>query len=345
MVHFQESRAVGVVVWAVVLSLVGQTALGREVKLVICPQKTPAEPGKYSLLPPPASLIDGDAVPLYEKAVKVLPDKTKDDQIYQWLKMPADQLPADQVEQALKPYVESFKYAAQAVKCRQCTWPAWKPETALANVNDYRRLAFAIRLWARLEITQGECEGAMLPIQTGLGMARHMGQAPILIQLQVAVATANSIGGEIEQLVQREDSPNLYSSLAHLPRPFVDVEKAIEAERQATFSRFSGTFVSRERLESQMKPAHDRTRALVRRLDSDLAMLQCVEAIRSFAASHAGQLPQNLAEITEVSVPKDPLCGAAFRYQRTGATAVLESTVSPGGQKSDELRYQITVKN
>jgi len=328
----------------VVLSLVGQAALGREAKLAIHPQKMSAESGNYSLLPPPASLTEGDAVPLYDKAIQALPGKASDDQVRQYLKMPVDQLPGDQVQQTLKPYIESFKCAAQAVKCRQCNWPAWTPETAVAKVNEYRRLAFAIRLWTRLEIAQGECEGAMLPIQTGLGIARHMGQAPTLIQLQMAVATANSIGGEIEQLVQKEDSPNLYPSLAHLPKPFVDVEKAIEAERQATFSRFSGTFASKEQLESQMKPAHDRTRALAKKLDSDLAMLQCVEAIRSYAASPGGQLPETLAEIKEVSIPNDPMSSAAFRYTRTGATAVLESTVPAGGEKRDELRYEIAVK-
>jgi hypothetical protein len=70
-----------------------------------------------------------------------------------------------------------------------------------------------------------------------------------------------------------------------------------------------------------------------------------VEAIRSYAASHAGQLPQTLTEITEVPVPKDPVSGAAFRYSRTGATAVLESAMPSGGDAQDVIRYEITVKN
>jgi hypothetical protein len=345
MVRVRESRTVGAVAWAVVLGLFCESSLGRDVKLVIFPQKASAEAGKYSLLPPPASLTDGDAIPLYEKAAKVLPDKKSDDQVQQYLKMPIDQFPADQAEQLLKQYIDSLKCAAQAVKCRECNWPAWTPETAFARANEYRRLAVAARLWARLENSRGECEGALLAMQTGFGMARHMGWAPTLIQLQHGVATADVLCREIEQLIQIEDAPNLYSALAGLPKPFVDPEKAIETERKATFSRFSGTLLSSKQLESQMKPAHDRTRALAKKLDSDLALLQCVEAIRSYAASHAGQLPQSLAEIKEVSIPNDPMCGAAFRYSRTGATAVLESTVPAGGEKRDEVRYQITVKN
>ncbi len=91
--------------------------------------------------------------------------------------------------------------------------------------------------------------------------------------------------------------------------------------------------------------SRDRVRILAKRLDVNVAALQCVEAIRSYAASHGGQLPQTLAEITEVSVPKDPMSGAAFRYSRTGAAAVLESATPPGGDAKDVTRYEITVKN
>ncbi len=96
---------------------------------------------------------------------------------------------------------------------------------------------------------------------------------------------------------------------------------------------------------AETKAEYDPLLVLGKRLDRDLAILQSVEAIRSYAASHQGQLPQTLAEITEVSVPKDPMSGATFRYARTGATAVLESPALPGGEKREELRYEIVVKN
>jgi hypothetical protein len=345
MVCLREIRTIGAVTCVVLLSLVCQSASGRDVKLVIHPQKVPAEVGKYTLLPPPTSLTDGDAVPLYEKAVKALPDKASYQQIQQWLKMPADQLPVDQVEKVLTQYVESFKCVARAVKCRECNWPAWKPGMQVATVDEYRWLAQSVRLWARLEVLNGQYDGAMLAMQTGFGMARQLVQAPTLIQLQMGVASANVLCREVEELTQMEDAPNLYSALASLPKPFADAEKAIETEKKAASSGgLTGRLVSKQ-LEGVMKPVHDRTRALAKKLDSDLAILQCVEAIRSYAASHGGQLPQTLAEIKEVSIPKDPMCGEAFRYTRTGATAVLESTVPAGGEKRDELRYEIAVKN
>ena len=345
MVRARTDWMVGAAVGVVILSVVCGTALGRDpVKLAIRPQKATAEVGKYPLLPPPASLIDGDAVLLYEKAVKALPDKKSYDQVVQYLKMPIDQLPADQVEQLLKAYIESFKCVAQAVKCRQCNWPALTPGASTGNLEGYRRLAFGIRLWARLELSNAQYDGALLAIRTGFGMAKQLGQAPDLARLLLGVASAESMCREIEQLVQMEDSPNLYAALAAMPKPVIDPETAIETERKAAFSQFPGKFSNKE-LENQMKPSHDRTRVIAKRMDSNLTALLCVEAIRSYAASHGGQLPQTLVEITEVSVPRDPMSGAAFRYSRTGATAVLESTAPAGGETRDELRYEIVVKN
>jgi hypothetical protein len=328
--------------WLIALSPAGEPVFGREVKLVVRPQKMSAEVGKYALLPPAASLTEGDAVPLYEKAAKALPDKKSEDLVRQYLKMRIDQMPADQVEQLLKQYVESFRCVAQAVKCRQCNWPAWTPGAQVANLGEYRRLGFAIRLWARYEIAQENYEGAVLAMQIGLGMGRHSTQVPTLVQFLTGVMINAGMWTEVQEFVQSEEAPNLYAVLAALPNPFTDVEKVIENEKKAAGFEPS-VRISGKGFES--KTPFDSVRVLAKRLDTDLAALQGVEAIRSYAASHGGQLPQTLAEITEVPVPKDPVSGAAFRYTRTGATAVLESAVPPGGDAQDVTRYEITVKN
>ena len=45
------------------------------------------------------------------------------------------------------------------------------------------------------------------------------------------------------------------------------------------------------------------------RIDRQLAGLRCVEAIRLHAATHGGNLPRALAEITDVPLPIDPITG------------------------------------
>jgi hypothetical protein len=342
MARLGNTLVAATLVWVVGWGLAGGLAYGRDVKLVVRPQKAAAEVGKYALFPPAASLTEGDAVPLYEKAVKALPGKAMGDQIQQWLKMPIEQLPTDQVEKALMQCVESFKCVAQAVKCRECKWPTWTPGTQVANLGEYRRLGSALRLWARYEIAQENYEGAVLAMRIGFGMGRHSTQVPTLVQFLTGVSINAAMWTEVQEFVQSEEAPNLYVALAALPTPFTDVEKVIESEKKAAPSEPS-VRVSGKGFES--RTPFDSVRVLAKRLDTDLAALQCVEAIRSYAASHAGQLPQALTEITEVPVPKDPVSGAAFRYSRTGATAVLESAMPPGGDAQDLMRYEITVKN
>jgi hypothetical protein len=347
MMCLRKTRTGGVVAWAVVLSLIAQAALGREVKLMVRPQKMSAEAGKYVLLPPAASLTEGDAVPFYEKAVKALPGKVVDDRIQPWLKMPIEQLPTDQVEKTLTLYVESFKCVARAVKCRECKWPTSTPGAPVANLQEYRSLGLALGLWARYEIAQESYEGAVLALQTGFGMSRHLTQGPTLLQLLTGNALAAVMCGKVGEFVQAEEAPNLHAALAALPKPFTDVEKVIESDKK-TIPSEPPAGMTRAQFESELKrlaETYDRVRILGKRLDGDVAALQCVEAIRSYAASHGGQLPQTLAEITEIPVPKDPMSGAAFRYTRTGATAVLESATPAGGDAKDVTRYEITLKN
>jgi hypothetical protein len=338
MMGIRERWAAGIAAWAAVLGLVCGSALGREAKLVICPQKASAEAGKYVLLPPAASLTDGDAAALYDQAVKLLPGKAAAEQVQQYLEMPVEKLPKDQAQEVLKQYRESLRCATQAVKCRQCNWSPGEfesEEAEAASLKAWCELADSIRLWVRLELARGEYEGAIVALQTGFGMARHMGQTSSTIGFLHGLALATRMVREVEQWIQMTDAPNLYPALAALPRPLVDAEKYVEGQTGDTPSQ----------LPAESKAYYDPVLVMGKRLDRGLAVLQSVEALRSYAASHQGQLPQTLAEITEVFVPRDPLSGQAFRYARTGATAVLEAPAPPGGEKKQELRYEITVKN
>ena len=93
MVRLRRDVIVGALVWLIGAGAVGVPALGREVKLAIHPAGMGAESDAPSLLPKPDVLIDGDAVPLYEKAAKAMPQQSRDKQIRQWLDLPATQLP------------------------------------------------------------------------------------------------------------------------------------------------------------------------------------------------------------------------------------------------------------
>lgn len=316
---------------------------------MIRPQKVSAEAGKCLLLAPPASLTDGDAAPLYDKAVKALSADIDLDQIVEWWAMPLEQLPLQEVKKVLDQHRESLKGAAQAARCRECKWPRLTIGEAAADAAEYKRFGCVVRLWTRYEIARGNYEAAIHAMQTGFGMGRYLTQAPTLVQFIAGVSIVSMMGGEVEAFAQADGAPSLHSALVALPAPLADVEKAIENDKKTASSEWSGMLAG-EQIEqifesAAMRASYNGVRLLAKRLDRDLAALQCIEALRSYAASHGGQLPQTLAEITEVAVPKDPTNGEAFRYTRTGATAVLESTVPAGGEKKDGLRYEISVRN
>jgi len=343
MTRLRRDVLVGALVWLIGAGAVGMPALGREVKLAIHPAAMGAEGDALSLLPKPDVLIEGDAVPWYEKAAKAMPQQSRDKQIREWLALPVAQLPIQQAEAVIQEHMDSLRALVKATRCKQCNWPQWKPGETPMNLTAYRKLAFVVRLWARLEIARGGHEGAMLALQTGFGMTRHLTQAPNLVQALVGIATAEVIRAEADEFIQPENAPNLYWALAHLPKPFADVEKAIETEKKAVAAQADEALL--KQLESQKEPAYERVRMISRRLQSHIGVLQCAEAVRSYAAAHAGQLPENLSDITGVSLPTDAVSGKPYVYRRTGATGAVLESAAPDGEEKAQIRYLITVRN
>jgi len=342
MTRLRRDAVVGGLVWLVGVGAVGVPVFGREVKLVIHSAPLQAEADALSLLPKPEALVEGNAVAWYEKAAEAMPQQSRDEQIRQWLDLPPGQLPMQQAEAVIQEHMDSLRAVVKATRCKQCTWPQWKPGETPMNLTAYRKLAFVVRLWARLEIARGGHEGAMLALQTGFGMARHFAQGPSLVQSLVGIAIAAVIREEVDQLVQGENAPNLYWALAHLPRPFADVENAIATEKKAVAAEVDEALF--KQLESQKDASYDRVRMISKRMDSHLGVMQCAEAVRSYAAAHGGQLPQNLSDITGVSLPTDAVSGEPYVYRKTGATAVLQSA-APDGEEKAQIRYLISVRN
>ena len=313
------------------------------VELTIYPAKAGELEKKYQLMVKAEDQIDADAVPLYEKAVKSIPKDFNQEQIVEWLRLPVEQFPQQQAEEALQKYLEPLKLLARAARCKECNWPEWKPGDEPVDLSEYRKLAFILELWARLEISRGEFEEATIAMQTAFGMARNLGQAPTIIQALVGAAVGGLMCREVELFVQAKDSPNLYRALASLPRPLVDMEKAIESEQKASPGS-AKNWLLRKQIQKQLATAHNRTRIISKRLTNNLNGLQCTEAIKHYAAAHDGQLPKTLSDISQMEMPKDVMSGKAFEYHRTSEGAVLKSVIPQGGGPEDTVHYKIVLQ-
>ena len=310
------------------------------VELTLHPAKVDEPAQTYRLLVKTDKQTDADAMPLYEKAIQSIPKGINRKQIYEWLERPIEQFPQKAAEEVIQKHLESLRLVAKATRCKECNWPKWKPGTDPPDMKGYRDLTFVIRLWARLEICRGRYKNATVAMQTAFGMAQHLGQAPTIVQTLVGAAAGGSVCRELEQFVQTKDSPNLHGALVNLPEPLIGVEKAIESERANLKDH---NVLVRMQMEKILKPALDRVRLNAKRLDNHVNALQVVEAIRHYAATHDGQLPQALSDISDIDVPNDLISGQAFAYRRTASGATLKSAIPEGFKERHAIHYEIVL--
>jgi hypothetical protein len=286
---------------------------------------------KHSLLPSAAVLKNGDAAVFYNRAVEALPDDSNAIVPREWVTMPLDKLPQNQVAELLRKVQPSLQLVAQGIPCRDCNWPdlaVMGPKLAR-----YRELAFVLHVKARLEITQKRYDDALATLGSGLVLGKCVGEAPTIIQSLIGVAMAGTVLRSEGDLAQIPESPNLYTELRTLPIPLVDVEKSITNE-----SKLHSDTSNRE-----AESTFERARLVWHRMDGDIAARQCIEALRHYAATHGRQLPTNLSDISDLQLSNDPATGKPFVYHLEGAKAILEVSAPKGGTPRDGVRYEMTM--
>jgi len=294
----------------------------RVVELTLHPAKAAESAQKYQLLPKPEEQSDSDALPLYKKAIESLPKNNLMEKISQWRRTPLDELPIKQVQSALQQLKPTLQLVEKAARCKQCQWSALEGVTPpMELLGEFRKLATVLAVQTRFLITEGKYDQAIGTIQTGLAMAKHLGDGPAVIHGLVGVAIGALMLNQVEAFIQVPDAPNLYWALRDLPKPLVDLT-----------------------VEWEPHSIPKRVHMLMNRLDCHLAMLQCIEAMRLYAGAHDGKFPNKLTEITRVTIPSDPISQKPFIYRRTGSEAVLEEPSVEGIKPEDMISYKLTLK-
>ena len=92
-----------------------------------------------------------------------------------------------------------------------------------------------------------------------------------------------------------------------------------------------------------MVPSVSNARLNIVMVDLQIALLQCIEAIRAYAAIHNGNMPDSLADLVETPAPLDPVTGQSFGYEVNANVAVLTAPVPAGGRPDQGSRYEISV--
>jgi hypothetical protein len=317
----------GIAVLVIIIFYVSSAQASRStpkvVQLIIHPTEFSESGKKYQLLPKVEALTDTDAAPLYEKAIQSLPGDLKMDEIEQWLKTPPVELPLKKVQSVLQQVEPSLEFLNQASRCKRCEWPYLYDDELSENLSKHRRLLFFLSLKVRFQIAHGQYDNAIGTAQSGFAMAKHLGDDPALLRGLVGIGIAAHMCRQLEQLVQRPDTSNIYQALQDLPQPLIDLTKQAEWE------------------EPDIK---GKVNLLMNRLDRHVAVLQCIEAIRLYAGSHDGKFPQKLSDVIDVKIPVDPVTKKPFSYKSTGSEAVLELEATEGSDGRDAVRYELKLK-
>ncbi len=219
------------------------SAAVRVMKLTIGPAGSPDPALKYLLMPDYLEQTPGNAAQMYYMAAQRAEVLKGSYEVYNkiadWLEVPVEQLPREEVEQTLEQVKDALRCVELASRYEWCQWDcAVRSEgfsALLPSLLPHRCLAKALALRARLALADGRYEDALRDLQTGFAMARHIGCGPTLIHGLVGAALGAYMAQQVEDWAATPGSPNLYWALADLPRPFIDTHRMFQIERVALF--------------------------------------------------------------------------------------------------------------
>jgi hypothetical protein len=212
------------------------------VKVTVAAAARPAPRAlRYPLLPDELDLTPGNAALHWLRAGRaaVAAPALTNKQYEDWLgEAPLRAADRDEARKHLERCRAALRHADRAARCQRCDWemPPLTVQTfgdfdsQLVDVQAMRALAALLSLESRLQLSDGDYDGAARTIQTGLTLGRHLGQGPSLIMNLVGMALVGVTYGSIERWVATPGSPNLYWSLAALPHPFIDIRPAMRVE-------------------------------------------------------------------------------------------------------------------
>ena len=429
---------------------------------------------KYRLLPELRDLTPGNAALGYHRAIEMVLEGIRNrsnedgEKLLRWQQVPLKDLPRDEVREYLARFGRTtFDEIDLAARRERCDWgntSRLSYELRIPEIHNARELGRLVALRARLAVAEGKSDEAVEAIQTGLALARHVGDGPMIIQSLVGTAIAHLMFQPLEDLIEASGTPSLYWALSDFPRPFIDLRAAWQGESRMLENEFP---ILREVEDSKLSPERmrDEPNAMLRKLerftsqpgnrpfwqtqvgaaavvakvypkakralieqgrtpaeveampalqvvaisslrnyrrirddlhkwmnlpyweayeglekaerqstscardmeegiplasllpamkqvylaevrtDRRIAALRCIEAIRMYAAAHAGKPPASLGDVDDAPIPTDPATGKPFEYTASGTRATLSAPPPPGqAHQSYAFRYELILQ-
>jgi hypothetical protein len=234
---------IGVIGLAWALPAPAQPPEREVVRLTIRPQPKPVPALRYVLLPRVEELAPGNAITAYYKGFSTEWWGAIQRQPYSWWEKAEETTTAPlsklSSEYAFLKNWRMLHEIDRGARRTNCDWemlPQLKADgfgTLLPDVQAMRNYGRFLALRCRYELASGEIDNALYTLQTGFGLARHLGDGPTLIHMLVGVAIAQSMVKQLEELIAHPKCPSLYWAMANVPRPFIDMRRPIAGEALA----------------------------------------------------------------------------------------------------------------
>jgi hypothetical protein len=207
---------------------------------------------KYRLLPPLSERRPGNAAVWWNQLLSYnggllaeLDKRETRDRIEKWMAIPIGD-PREQAFRAKEPIVDKLivdkaaendlfaklDYAARFDSCDwEFPWGNWDIlNPMVTEIRVRRSWGLLLAAKAHREIADKKYDDALHSVQTGLALARHLGQSRRFLSAALGTQIATFIADQVEQFVQQPDAPNLYWSLVMLPEPLIDYHASYETE-------------------------------------------------------------------------------------------------------------------
>lgn len=260
MMRYRVSLLVGLGLLVLGSPLLGQVRLGprgpevaKDRKRIVDPANQPREiflavdtadesmPAlKNSMMPNVLDKQIGNAATFYYRAFSMMAevDRGNSQQLFELLDASPQELIDADVGKTLEDFENVFQAIHTASMRERCDWE-WRMQDLeginaiyflLPEVQQLRELGRLVAIRARWQIATGQYEQAVESLKDGYQLAMNTAQPRSLVTSLVGLAISAMMNEQLIELIRADDSPNMYWAIAQLPRPLVDIRRAIELE-------------------------------------------------------------------------------------------------------------------
>lgn len=228
----------------------------RVVKLTLSPAPEPNPALQYELLPSAAERRPGNRATNYYRAIlhetqwlaQLSREERKQhwDNQAKWSELALAELPQEDVRKWLAAYQGSFRELKEAAYREHCEFDLRTQDLrgfdtvgfVLHDFQEMRTLARALVMRARLELAEGNQAAAIETLRQGYQLAQDATEPPLLINALIGIAIAGTMNEVLVELIDQPGSANMYWAVTALPRPLVDMQRALRAEMELPVRMF-----------------------------------------------------------------------------------------------------------